>query len=438
MKTSNKRMSNCCKYIRLFIVLIFSLFYQLSYSQQSLDLKYESAKDAFYSENFEDANVLIKEIKSKYKSVPPKVAFLEIIINNKLIENNLLYDFSLLAETRKLVKIYKNKYQKFQNDNYKIVMEIGKFLDQYPKDIIEYTEYKEKQIKVEELKKIEAKEAEILAKEKQKIQILVNDRIEKLKPYSSKINSDELGLGIINEEAFNLLVEKAKENKAIEIKESEIQKEKAKKRIEILAPYSSVINFYDLNLENLTDSEFQYQLSLAKQKLNDKENQKKIEQKRSDRYQKDYNMRKRFSSIGFQSGQIAKYGILYETGGKKFIGFHMSFRTSNTPEEEILNGENLPNKNEFVFGPNFKLSPSLYINIGIGFGFYNSHELNDYAGISKIAKNNYIVTPITLMIRLNRVISINGGASFMEISKAFYKPEFIFGVSFNLKSKYKS
>ena len=44
---------------------------------------------------------------------------------------------------------------------------------------------------------------------------------------SSKINSDELGLGIINEEAFNLLVEKAKENKAIEIKESEIQKEKA-------------------------------------------------------------------------------------------------------------------------------------------------------------------------------------------------------------------
>jgi hypothetical protein len=145
-----------------------------------------------------------------------------------------------------------------------------------------------------------------------------------------------------------------------------------------------------------------------------------------------------FSSIGIQSGQIAKYGILYETGGKNFIGFHMSLRTSNTPEEEILNGENVPNKNEFVFGPNFKLNPNLFINIGIGYGFYNSHERNDYAGISKITKNNYMVTPITLMIRLNRVISINGGASFMEIGKAFYKPEYIFGISFNLKSKYKS
>jgi hypothetical protein len=438
MKTNNKRMSNCCKDFKLLVVLFFSLFYQFSYSQESVDLKYERAKDAFYSENFEDANVLIKEIKLKYKSVPPKVAFLELIIKNKLIENNPLYDFSLLAETRKLVKIYKNKYQKFQNDNYKIVLEIGKILDQYPKDIIEYTKYKKEQIKAEELKKIEAKEAEILAKEKQKIQVLVNERIEKLKPYLSKINSDELGLGIINEGAFNLLVEKAKENKAIEIKESEIKKEKAKRRIEILAPYTSVINYYDLNIENLTDSEFQYQLSMAKQKLNDKENQKKIEQKRSDSYQKDYNMRKPFSSIGFQSGQIAKYGFIYETGGKNFIGFHMSLRTSNTPEEEILNGENVPNKNEFVLGPNFKLSPSIFINIGIGYGFYNSHERNDYAGISKITKNSYMVTPITLMIRLNRVISINGGASFMEIGKAFYKPEYIFGISFNLKSKYKS
>lgn len=145
-----------------------------------------------------------------------------------------------------------------------------------------------------------------------------------------------------------------------------------------------------------------------------------------------------FSSIGFQSGQIAKYGILYETGGKKFIGFHMSLRTSNTPEDEILNGENVPNKNEFVLGPNFRLSPSLYINIGIGYGFYNTHERNDYAGISKITKYNYLVTPFSLMIRLNRVISINGGVSFMDVDKSFYKPEYIFGISFNLKSKYKS
>jgi hypothetical protein len=39
------------------------------------------------------------------------------------------------------------------------------------------------------------------------------------------------------------------------------------------------------------------------------------------------------------------------------------------------------------------------------------------------------------MIRISKVININGGVSFMDIDKEFYKPEITFGLSFNLKRK---
>ncbi|MFN4152331.1 MAG: hypothetical protein ACK4IX_15430, partial [Candidatus Sericytochromatia bacterium] len=102
---------------------------QKSFSQKSDESKYEAAKEAFYLENYDEASSLIKEAKKSYKSIPPKVAYLEILINDKLIENNPYNDFLILDETRKLVKIYKNKYVKFQNDNYQKVLQIGESLN---------------------------------------------------------------------------------------------------------------------------------------------------------------------------------------------------------------------------------------------------------------------------------------------------------------------
>jgi hypothetical protein len=146
---------------------------------------------------------------------------------------------------------------------------------------------------------------------------------------------------------------------------------------------------------------------------------------------------KSFSSLGFQSGEIAKYGLLYESGGKKTVGFHFSARTSNTPKEDILKGTGIKNKTEIDLGPNFKIFNRLYWNIGVGYGYYDKSLRNDYAHTLKIEKTGYLLATSGLMIRISRVININGGVSFIDIDKDFYKPEITFGISFNLKGKYR-
>ena len=92
---------------KFFFVLIFCLFFQLTFCQNNEELKYNNAKEAYKNNDFEQANILITEVKSLYKSVPPKVAYLEILIKNKIIEADPLNDYSLLEETRKLIKSYK-------------------------------------------------------------------------------------------------------------------------------------------------------------------------------------------------------------------------------------------------------------------------------------------------------------------------------------------
>lgn len=146
---------------------------------------------------------------------------------------------------------------------------------------------------------------------------------------------------------------------------------------------------------------------------------------------------KSFSSLGFQSGEIAKYGLLYESGDKKTVGFHFSARTSNTPKEDILKGTGIKNKTEIDLGPNFKIFNRFYWNIGVGYGYYDKSLRNDYAHTLKIEKTGYLLATSGLMIRISRVININGGVSFIDIDKDFYKPEITFGISFNLKGKYK-
>lgn len=145
-----------------------------------------------------------------------------------------------------------------------------------------------------------------------------------------------------------------------------------------------------------------------------------------------------FSSLGFQSGEIATYGLLYERGGRRAIGFRMSARTSLIDEEDLLNGTVTQNKTEIELGPNIKISNRFYLNIGGGYGYYDKIINNDYNGSINLEKTTYYVATTGLMIRMSRVININGGVSFIDIDKDIYKPEITFGISFNLRGKYKS
>lgn len=140
-----------------------------------------------------------------------------------------------------------------------------------------------------------------------------------------------------------------------------------------------------------------------------------------------------FSSIGFQSGEIAKYGFIYEHGGSKTLGFRFSARTSLTSEQDILNGAATKNKTEIELGPNFRISNRVFLNVGLGYGYYNRLLNNDYAGSLYVLKTGYTVATTGLMYRISRIFNVNGGVSFMDIDKDFYNPEITFGISFNLR-----
>jgi hypothetical protein len=142
-----------------------------------------------------------------------------------------------------------------------------------------------------------------------------------------------------------------------------------------------------------------------------------------------------FSSIGIQSGEIAKYGFIYERGGRKTVGFRISARTSLTSEQDILNGTATKNKTEIELGPNFRILNRLYLNIGFGYGYYERLLNNDFAGDVFLEKTGYSVATTGLMFRISRTINLNVGAAFMDLDKDLYKPEFTFGVTYNLKNK---
>ena len=51
---------------KIYLNILFSFLIQLSFSQNSGESKYEEAKEAYYSENYVEANSLIKEVKKLY------------------------------------------------------------------------------------------------------------------------------------------------------------------------------------------------------------------------------------------------------------------------------------------------------------------------------------------------------------------------------------
>lgn len=155
----------------------------------------------------------------------------------------------------------------------------------------------------------------------------------------------------------------------------------------------------------------------------------------SSRKGKDRQKLSSFSSLGIQSGEIAKYGLIYERGGKRTVGFHISARTSLTPEEDILNGTAIENKTEIDLGPSLKIFNRLYLNLGVGYGYYSRAIRNDYSNTIDLEETGYLLATSGLMMRISRVININAGVSFIDIDKEFYKPEITFGLSFNFKKR---
>lgn len=421
---------------KIYFILFCSFYFQLAFSQKTTEEKFQRAKELYYEENYNQADSLIREVKKPYKFIPPKVAYLEILIKNELIKIDSYTDFSLIEEARKLVNVYKNKFIKYQNDNYQTIIEIGNNLNQYPKDLASFNAIKgqkQKEIAIEkerlEKQALEAKqkaEADRIKKiEEDRIKRIVTDRKDRLRPYINPETYSEYELARLSESEFNEKLDGAIRESIVKKEEEKKIKEIENQRLTKLQPYLSYVNSYDTyNLGTYSEKRFEEIYEKAKDDF--KAAQKKTRSQLGT-----------FSSFGLQSGEIAKYGFIYEHGGRKTVGFRFSLRTSLTSEQDILNGTATKNKTELELGPNFRIFNRFYLNIGIGYGYYDRIINNDYAGEVNLEKTGYSVATTGLMIRLSRVININGGASFMDIDKDLYKPEITFGISFNLRGKYK-
>lgn len=369
------------------------LFMATSFSNAQTDIteKRKLAYEAFENGEYEIVTSIIKEIKPQFKSFPLNLLGIEILSAYQIILKEPTRDFNFLDQTRKSITQYLADKKSEEDEHYKDVLGAKYRLDTYPADRSLFL------AQFEEIKKKE-KERKLQEEKDRK------DRLER----ERKVEEQRLV--------------------QLEIDKQRIEKEKIE--AEIIRKKQEIIN----ERKRLENQKIAEENSKIRQK--EREKQERLESRNARRYRF---KTQTFSNLGFKAGEIAKYGLLYETGGgDNFLGFHISVRSSLVPEEDILNGTVIENKTEVDLGPSFKISDRFYVNIGGGYGYMDYVENIVYDDdIATLEKREYFTGSVGLMIRLSRVISISGGASFMDIDQEVFVPEYTVGLSFNLKGRYK-
>jgi hypothetical protein len=372
-------------------VLIYSLLFLTtitSFAQADVNTKRILAFEAFENGEYEIVTSIIQEIKPQFRSYPLNLLGIEILSAYQIILKDPTKDFDFLDQTRNSITQYLED-KKAEEDNYfQQVLRAKYKLDTYPTDretflaqVEEIKMREEAQKLQEERERKELQEREEIAREERRIQLEIDkQRIEKEK-IEAEIKRREQE--VLNEKRRLENEKIAEENRILRQKEREKQEK--------------------LNARNARKHRFKTQ---------------------------------KFSNLGFVAGEIATYGLLFETGGgNNFLGFRVAIRSSLTPEEDILNGTVTVNKNEFDIGPTFKITNWLFLNIGGGYGYYNYRVPQDFFVSESLETQEYYTANAGLMIRLTRIISISGGASFMDIDKESFIPEYTVGISFNLRGK---
>lgn len=127
------------------------LFFQFSIGQNIVDSKYNEVLDDMYNSDYDLAINKIKELKSLFKTVPPKITYLEILINAEIIQKDPLNDFAFLSETRYITAKYLKDNIDRQNENYYKIQRVIDQLNYYPKDKATFDANKElERIRLEE------------------------------------------------------------------------------------------------------------------------------------------------------------------------------------------------------------------------------------------------------------------------------------------------
>ena len=120
----------------LFTLLIIATA-QLSFAQQAIaKIKYEEAEEAFAANNYEETVAKLIEVETILKSTNPRVMYLKITAQSKIIEKNPTNDYKIIENTRKLSNNYLKNYENVPNneDKFRDIYKIAESLKKYPEN----------------------------------------------------------------------------------------------------------------------------------------------------------------------------------------------------------------------------------------------------------------------------------------------------------------
>ena len=140
-----------------FLIIVSAKF---TFAQNTIaKLKYEEAEEAFANNNFELALGKLKDVELLLKSTSPKILYLQILSQAKIIEKNPLNDYVIIENAKKSCQKYLIDYENLPDneDKYKDIYKASEKLKKY---LITRQEFDER-IKEAELR---AKQSEMLIK----------------------------------------------------------------------------------------------------------------------------------------------------------------------------------------------------------------------------------------------------------------------------------
>ncbi|OXA73344.1 hypothetical protein B0A58_11785 [Flavobacterium branchiophilum NBRC 15030 = ATCC 35035] len=163
----------------------------------------------------------------------------------------------MIEETRKLIASYKNKFIKYQNDNYRNVILIGNELKKYPKDIETFNanrEEHEKEIALEkervEKKALEAKQKaeanRIKQMEVDRFANFIKERKDRLRTFTNPDVYTNNEIGNMSTEEFNELLNKSIIENKQKLEEEQNKLNVESIRLEKLGESKSYVAFNDL------------------------------------------------------------------------------------------------------------------------------------------------------------------------------------------------
>lgn len=130
---------------KIILLTIFIVSNLLTNAQNTIaKFKYEEAEQAFVNEDYRTALTKLDEAESLLKATNPKILYLKISAQSKLIEQDPLTDYSLIENTKKLSTNYLKDYANLtdNDDRYREIYIISEKLKTGPSTIQEFNNQK--------------------------------------------------------------------------------------------------------------------------------------------------------------------------------------------------------------------------------------------------------------------------------------------------------